>query len=232
MTAQNTVENWDQAGTTALIPPQTLLRNTVKRVTLDLTTKNGALVVACVARLWTTGLTGNFYFRIRRMQLPGLTNKLSVPAPYVDYTGGSANSPTTSAVQNTTVAAGVTAINMTATPTGFVGAAGAPAIICACGSTTAPGTTATVTLNLEFMKCVAAWSSTNTTALTAVWVDAPTSLPRLASEVISNLAEIAGPYWLEGGAVYEILFDYASATAGEPLGIACYAEYYTSDQTQ
>lgn len=218
-----TTPTWTDAAS-ALVAAQILAPAKVSRTELDLSGKVGAYVVACVGRTHTTAITSNWFFRIRRMVL---NEAKSQPGGPINYTGAAA-AASIATVQDTTVASNLTTIPMTSTPTGL---GTQDKAICFTGHSQPSGLTQGVTVPAEFCRLVAAWSNTNTSAGTTIWVDAPTTVTKVASEVVSNSAEIIGPLWLPGGARYEVIFDYAAATAGENLVIAAYYQTYDSDDT-
>lgn len=216
-----TTPSWTDSAT-ALIAPQVLVKGSVTRATLDLTGKIGADLVCFVGRSFSTGLTGNFFIRIRRMFL---NKTLSQPAG-IGYTGGNTSVCTTQKVGATTVASAVTSFVVNAT------AFTANDLLCfnahTYTNTTGVGTGLTQgqTLAAEFMRF-----ATYVAASTSIYVDAPSLYVKAAGEIITNQAESIGPVWLEGGAQYEIIFDASSITAGDPLIITCYYQRYDSDST-
>ena len=207
----------------ALVAPQILAKGNCVRTTLDLSAKVGASLACCVGRSHTTGLTGNFYIIVRRLYL---TKTLTVPGQGVEYVGGSTTGSTTVAVQNTTIASAATVITMTATPTNF---GSADQLIVWSGHTQPSGLTNSVTVQAEWSRLAARFNAVASSGGTTIYVDAPTKYARIASEVCINQAELMGPIWLPGGAMYEVIFDYAAATAGENLIVAAYAQTYDDD---
>jgi hypothetical protein len=193
------------------------------RSTLDLSDKVGASLVCCIGRTHTTAITGNIYVIVRRMFL---NKTLSMPSKAIEYV-----SLTTAcsvvAVQNTTVASGVTVIPMTATPTGLL----KDTIVCFTGDTQPSVLTQGVTVQAEWCRVASPFNATASSGGTALFLDAPTKYARLASEVVTNQAEIIGPIWLQGGGQYEVIFDYIAATAGEPYIVAAYYHTYNCDTT-
>ena len=214
----------------AIIPPMVLptgyaglVGSSIYHYELDLTTKNGGLLLLCLGRLTATGLTGNVFVNVRRKQLSSVN---AFPGDYVGYTGGNTTGATTIAVASS-VAIGQTIIPMTANPTAL-GSAGNANILFMGVTTTYTAVTVTAANTLfEFARIAAAFNATASLGATAIWLDEPSQLARTLSEVTSNLAEIIGPLFLEGGAKYDICFNAASVSAGGPVAIAAYWEELT-----
>jgi hypothetical protein len=206
------------------VPPSALVRST----TLDLRGKAGAFLVICLGRLTVVGLTGNIFVSVRRMEL---NSTQTVPADYIAYTGGNTNVATTVAVQNTTVASGVNIIPMTADPTGLGSAGNVNILFSGLTVTQASTLTATAALTAEWARMAAAFNATASLGGTAIIVDSPTRLARIASEQVYNNAEIIGPVFLEGGALYEVIINCLKVSVGGPIAVAAYWEELTCDTT-
>lgn len=213
----------------ALLAPTILARGAVSRTTLDLSTKNGAMITGCIARLGTTAITGNILFKIRRLKL---NNTRSVPDTYIEYMAGTAAAGST-LITTAAVGTGVTTFSVTSGGITNMGTTVTAMNYNACWlgvQSSITNATTGFSTNAEWVRvAMATWTATATAGV--LTIDAPSAVARVGSEVISNQAEVMGPYWLEGGAKYEIIFDYAGATAGESIGIAIYYETYDTDTT-
>ena len=227
-----TVSTWVN-NAAALIPPMVLpvsylglVADSIYTKQLDLRTKNGAMLVCCLGRL-TTAAIGSIYLNIRRLQLNSTDN---VPADYVGAILGSAVAATSVAVSTSTQSTSKI-ITMGATPT----ALGTNANVLFMGQTAVYASTQSVTVantSLEWSRVAAAFNATASLGGTALWLDSPLMRNTVSAELVTNLAEVVGPLFLEGGALYEITFNAEGGTAaGGPVAIAAYWEELTCDTT-
>ena len=227
-----TVSTWVNTAT-ALIPPMVLpvsymglVADSIYTKQLDLSAKNGAFLVCCLGRL-TTAAIGSIYLNIRRLQISSTDN---VPADYVGATLGSAVAATSISVSTVTQSTGKI-ITMGANPT----ALGSNANVLFMGQTAVYASTQSATAAntyFEWARIGAAFNATASLGGTAIWLDSPLMRNTVNAELVTNLAEVVGPLFLEGGAIYEITFNAAAGTAaGGPVAIAAYYEELTCDTT-
>ena len=203
-----------------------LVADSIYTKQLDLRTKNGAMLVCCLGRL-TAAAIGSVYLNIRRLQLASADN---IPADYIGMTLGSAVAATSVSVSTATQSTSKI-ITMGASPT----ALGTNANLLFMGQTAVYASTQSVTAAntfFEWARAAAAFNATASLGGTAIWLDAPLMRTTVNAELVTNLAEVVGPFFLEGGALYEIIFNAAGGTAaGGPVAIAAYYEELTCDTT-
>jgi hypothetical protein len=201
-----------------------LVADSIYTKQLDLSTKQGAMLVCCLGRL-TTAAIGSIYLNIRRLQISGTDN---VPADYIGATLGSAVAATSISVSTDTQSTGKIIV-MGANPT----ALGSNANVLFMGQTGVYASTQSVTVAntfFEWARIGAAFNATASLGGTAIWLDSPLMRNTVNAELVTNLAEVVGPMFLEGGAVYEIIFNAAAGTAaGGPVAIAAYWEELTCE---
>ena len=203
----------------------------IYRFEWDLTTKAGGMLVACLGHLTTTGITGNVFFRLRRKLL---SSTWVIPADYVSYQGFITTAPTVAYLSTTQASQSTGGAILNAATSTITNIGAGPALFLGVTTAWATGATVTVAMNTsyaEFVRVATGWSATASLGGTALLLDGPKRRVTLANEAVINSAEVCGPYWCEGGAKYDCIFDASQITAGGPIAIALYGETYDVDTT-
>src|SRR5262249_39639517 len=198
--------NWTDNVT--VVTAANLARGSTTRATLDLRTKRGAVLLAAIGKQGTTALTNGVKVLIRRT----LNNDATIhPAPVVELTSLSAAASSTTV--NVDSNSGQASVNV-ASITGFA----AGDIICIVDSAFTP-------TRLEFLRV-------SKTAGSIITVDANLKISHTAAQAdkVINKAD-AWAVWIDGGAKYEIIFDYGDDGAGEAVTVVCTAQTYDSDSS-
>lgn len=203
---------WTDSGT-ALITARCMARGTVVRTTLDLRTCFGAYLLAGVGRGGTTALTNGVNFIARRV--PN-NDGIHIAADVVNFTSSYVAAILKLINYGSNYSSGVTqmTIDGTGTPT-------AGEVMCLWGQTSIPSDGTALT-TLEFLRCATQSGGTSIT------FDTTTKQAHNDNEYITSKADCWN-VWIPGGAVYEVLFDYADDSAGESVAIVCYVQQYTND---
>lgn len=198
--------NWTEATVHAV---QTLARNATLRATLDLRARHGAYLLPLIGRQGTTALTNGVDVIVRRTVA---NDTIAHPGAYAAFL-----SQAVAAVSTTCAAtgngAGVTTLTVAATTSFAVGdiiLIGDPALVA----------------TLEWARVARIISGT------ALLLDAPTKLAHNdTTHAVRNKADAFGPVWCDGGATYEVIFDYGDDAGGEAVTVACYAQLYDSNSS-
>lgn len=188
----------------SVIAAASLSRGSISRATIDLRTKRGAYIFLGIGRQGTTALTNGVKVLIRRT----LNNDSSChPASVVELLSQitAASSTTVNSDSNS----GQAAINV-ASITGFA----ADDLVTIEGASQA---------RLEFRRI----SKTATGILTADR-NLENSHTAAQADNVRNKAD-AWVVWVDGGATYEVIFDYGDDAAGESVTIVSKAQTYDSD---
>lgn len=184
----------------------TLARNATSRGTLDLRAKFGAWLLMQCGRTGTNALTTGVIALVRRT----LNNDgRRVPGAFAHYATGQA----TAAISTTCAAsgnnAGVTSLTVAATTSFVVG----DILLVENGSDQTAS---------EFVRVARITSST------VFLLDAPTQFAHNStSHTVRNKADCYA-VWLDGGATYEVVFDYGSQAAGDTVVIEATAQVHDS----
>lgn len=175
------------------------------RGTLDLRVKFGAWVQIALGRGGTTAITNALNIRCRRIDNGGASpvGLQTAPLPPLASSLTAANSTTVASDS----ASGQAVLHLTS-GTGFA----AGQIICVQDS--GGGIT-----RLEF----ATISKVATNDLT---LDAPLRYLHTAvqADTVRNQADLFAPIWLEGGALWEVVFDYGAEASAQSVTILCVAQ--------
>jgi hypothetical protein len=198
--------------TATVVSAAVLARGSNSRGTIDLGGKVGAFLYLRVGRGGTTAVTDGIRCQVRA--LPGLTGSTTIhPVSSKSRTGGTTTAASTTCATSDS-SSGQQALNV-ALITGFA----ADDIVCVQDS--GGGVT-----RLE-------WARVSKTATGVLTLDAPLQFTHTAAgaDTVRNQADVFSPIWLEGGRLYEVIFDYGKATTGDGMVIHAYAEIYPSDTT-
>jgi hypothetical protein len=198
--------------TATVVTAQVLARGNNVRGTIDLANKVGAFLYPRIGRGGTTAVTNGIVVQVRAV--PGLTGSTTIhPVSNKSRQGG-----TTTAVSTTCATtdsnSGTQALNV-ALITGF----SASDVICIQDS--GGGVT-----RLE-------WAYVSKTATGVLTLDAPLQFTHTAvgADTVRNQSDVFSPIWLEGGRLYEVIFDYGRATTGDSMTVQAISDIYPSDST-
>lgn len=196
----------------SVIAAAVLARGSTTRGTLDLRSKHGAYILAKVGRGGTTALTNGVNFICRRVLNNDTAAAGGVHPVMFDFLGSSAaaNSTTVNSDSNS----GQAALNV-ASITGF--AAGDTICIQDAGG----GVT-----RLE-------WHRVAKTATGILTLDRNLQYTHTAAQAdtVRNKADVFAPFWIDGGSLYECIFDYGDDSAGDSATVACHAQTLDSYST-
>lgn len=175
----------------------TLARNATARATLDLRTKWGAWVHVLTGRGGTTALSAGIDILARRTQSNGgIITPAAVPQMRTDTTAAQSTTCTASGSPNN---AGVTSLTVAST-TSF-----------AAGDLILVQDNASPTSVSEWLRVARVTSST------VLLLDTPTQQAHNnTAHTVRNKAE-AYAFWLDGGALWEIIIDYGAQSTGDTL---------------
>lgn len=196
-----------------VVPAQTMARtaNPV-RGTLDLRGKYGAYLYLKIGRGGTTAITNGVDLLVRRVVNNGTQGTVAAVHP-----GGVSLLSSTTAASATTCAtsdspAGGYVLNV-ASVTGFA----SEDIICIQDS--GGGVT-----RLE-------WARVSKTATGVITVDSPLLFSHTAAgaDTVRNKADVFDPIWLDGGSLWEVIFDQGNASGGTSEAITLMAQAQTWD---
>lgn len=194
----------------AVRSPTMLARGSVSRSTVDLTNLVGALLQIGIGRQDATAIDVAPQIRVRRVIAAGNSRRSGPTFAASGETTASVSGVAAGSGNN----AGVTTLTLNAAKT-FVAGMDGEINLCVIDNTTTPTTAS------EFVRQAFA------TSTTAKLLDAPTiSAHNSTSHTVSDRASIFGPIQLEGGAVYEVIIDYSSATTGSSIYIESHIEEY------
>lgn len=192
-----------------IIAPTTVARGSTSRGTIDLREKFGAYIFCKIGRGGTAGLTNGLDVLIRRI----INNDTA--------TAGGVH-PVCIAVQSSTVGATSTTVNSdsnsgqavlnVASSTGFT----AGEIICVQDS--GGGVT-----RLE-------WHRISKVAAGAITLDRNLQFTHTSAQAdtVRDNADVFAPIWVDGGALYEVIFDYGDDSTGDTATIAAQAQTYNA----
>lgn len=190
----------------SVIADSNLARGSTSRGTLDLRTKRGAWLFLGIGKQGTTALTNGVRVLVRRT----LDNDGTIhPAPLADFT--SIITAASSTTIDTDSNSGQAVVNV-ASESGFA----AGQYFCIVDASFTP-------LRLEFHRV----SKTASTEITAD-VNLKTTHTAAQADRVVNQADV-WLLWLDGGAKYEVVFDYGDDSAGEAVTIRARAQSYDSD---
>ena len=196
---------------TAVRAITTLARGATSRSTLDLTTKHGARLTLFIGRTGATALDVGIAVRVRRkiatspiIQVPGASEFSATSDTAASVAGVCENTGSPNPV-------GATSLTLDAAKT-FVAGTNGEIILAIIDNTTTPTTAS------EFVRQAFA------TSTTVKLLDAPLiSAHNDTAHVVTDKANMWMP-WIEGGCVYEVIFDYGAATTGDSVVIGAYAQ--------
>lgn len=187
----------------------TLAKGAVSRTTFDWRTKWGGFLFVRSGRGGTTALTAGVNFIVRRTINNAAFENVAGPIQFVSQIAVAASTTCAASGNN----AGSTTLTV-ASNTGF-----------AAGDLILAQDNATPTTASEWCR-VAALVST-----TGLLLDAPiVSAHNSVSHTVRNKAEVFA-VWLEGGATYELIYDYGASTTGDTLTIEAWAQTLDSVQS-
>lgn len=75
------------------------------------------------------------------------------------------------------------------------------------------------------------WHRVSKSSAGLLTLDRPLQFTHTAvqADTVRNKADVMSPIWLEGGSLYEVIFDYGDDSTGEPVTIQAIAQTYDSD---
>lgn len=195
----------------SVVAAQVLARGSRARGTLDLRTKYGAWLFVKIGRGGTTALTNGVDVLVRRV----LNN--DVAAAGARHPGGiqlTMSAPTTACNGNTTVA-GTSAAGQNEVITASVANFAAGDLICV--QDAGGGVT-----RLEWARV----SKTTISAGTGLTLDAPLHFAHTLAQgdTVRNKADALSPVWMDGGALWEVCFDYGDDAAGDSATVQALAQ--------
>lgn len=198
-----TTPSWSES---AVIAATTLARGSTSRGTLDLRSKRGAYLMMAIGRGGTTALTNGIQVLVRRT----INNDATIhPAAVVEFSSQTAAAVSTTV--NSDSNSGQAAINVAS-----IGAIVAGDVVCIEGASNA---------RQEFHRIskVAAGILTSD-------VNLKTTHTSAQGDTVRNKADV-WTVWIDGGATYEVVFDYGDDSAGDTASIVATAQVYDSDGT-
>ncbi len=199
----STTPSWTDGGGT-VIAFTTLPLNGTVRGTLDLRGKYGARLFAAIGRTATTALTNGVDLRVQAVpNNDGIRTLAPVVSRLSQFAAGVIPTISATNIGDTSV---VVSANTSLVKDDLVYIH-----------------TPTTFANGEFARI----SRINGTT---IQLDAPLKLTHSASDNFANKAD-AWSFWLSGGSVYEVIFDYGDDAAGGSVRVVCYYQTYDSDTT-
>lgn len=202
---------WTDSGT-EVISARCMARNTIVRGTIDLRTAIGAYLFVGIGRGGTTVLTNGVVARVRRV--PN-NDGIHFAADFMSFTSTTAAAILKLVNNGSDYAPGTVAFTIDGTGTPAVGDT-----LCFWGVTAIPADT-TALSTVEFLRC----SKSSTTSVTT---DTTCLQTHHDNDIITSKAD-TWSFWVPGGSVYEVIFDYGDDAAGESVAIVCYSQTYTHD---
>lgn len=202
----------------SVVAAAVLARGSLARGTLDLRTKIGAYLFVKMGRGGTTGLTNGVAILIRRVlnnntATPGGAHPggVMLPSSYVACNGNTTVNgtcgPAVTGYENELITVAVTNF--------AVGD-----IICI------QDADAGVT-RLEFHRVAKLTIHTGTGLTLDRWLQYAHTAAQ--ADTVRNKADVFMPVWIEGGSLYEVIFDYADDAAGESVTVQCLAQTHDSN---
>lgn len=199
----------------AVVSAAVLARGSTTRGTLDLRTKYGAMIFGKIGRGGTAALTNGVAFRCRRV----LNNDTAVaggshPQMFDFLSQAVAGISTTI---NVDVAAAQPEIKLASITSIVVGDM-------VCIQDSGGGVT-----RLEW----GVVSKLSVASGTGVTLDRPLQFAHTAAQAdtVRNKADVFAPFWIEGGSLYECLFDYGDDAVGDSVTVQCVAQTLDSYST-
>lgn len=202
----------------SVVAAAVLARGSISRGTLDLRTKHGAYLFIKIGRGGTTALTNGVDVLINRV----LNNNTA--------TAGGAHPGGIALISTTVACNGNTTIGGTCGPavTGYeneiitdsVSNFAVGDIICiqdAGGGVT----------RLEWHRVSKLTIHTGTGLTLSRWLQYEHTDAQ--ADTVRNKSDAFAPIWIDGGSLYEVIFDYGDDAAGESVTIHCTAQTYDSD---
>lgn len=182
----------------------TLAKNATVRTTIDWRTKWGGYLFVRMGRGGTTALSVGVNILVRRTINNAALENVAGGVQFVSQIAAAVSTTCTAA--GTPNNAGVTSLTVAST-TGF-----------AVGDLVLIQDNATPTTASEWVRVA------QVTSATVLLLDAPTvSAHNNTAHTVRNKAEIFA-IWLEGGATYELIYDYGASTTGEAITIEAWAQ--------
>lgn len=200
-----------------VLSDQVLTSGNYVRGTIDLKDKVGAYLYAAIGRGVTTALTNGVDLLVRPV---AGNNAITHPAP----TPQSRRSQT-AACNRTTLSAGTSPNDTTFGVASATGLA-ADDFMCLWGTASDPSglANAAALSALEFVHI----SKISGTTLTP---DAPLRTTQPSGAYVTDGADVFPRIWLEGGCVWEVIFDFGDDSAGGPVAVRALAHTYDHDVT-
>lgn len=192
----------------SVIAAANLARGSTTRGTIDLRAKRGAFIFLGIGKQGTTALTNGVNAIVRRT----INNDGTIhPAPVAEFVSeiAAASSTTINGDSNS----GQAAVNV-ASESGFA----AGDIFCIVDAAFTPS-------RLEFHRV-----SKVASGVVTADVNLKTSHTAVQADRVVNKAS-AWVAWVDGGATYEVVFDYGDDSAGEAVTVVAYAQTYDSDSS-
>lgn len=200
----------------SVVAAQVVAKGATARGTLDLRSKFGAYLFAKIGRGGTTALTNGIDVLIRRMLAAGAAGTVGGVHPFqMDLLSSIAACNGNTTISGTNVAAGDVEIH-TAAVTNFV----AGDLICiqdAGGGVT----------RLEWARV----SKLTVASGTGLTLDSPVLFAHTTAQAdtVRNMADVFVPIWLDGGSLWEVIFDYGDDAAGDSATVQAMAQTYDAN---
>jgi hypothetical protein len=212
MTTTTTTPSWSD--NVSVVGAQVLARGSTVRGTLDLRAKHGAYIFGKIGRGGTTALSNGVNFRVRRVLNDGTATAGMTHPIMFDFLSQAVGG--ISQTVSTNAAAGDVEIKMAAVTSIAVGD-----ILCIQDS--GGGVT-----RLEW----ALVAKLTVASGTGVTLDAPMAYAHTSAQAdtIRNKADVFAPFWIDGGSLYECVFDYSDDAAGDSVTVLCLAQTLDSYQ--
>ncbi len=205
--SSTTTPSWTDS--VSIIAAAVLARGSTSRGTLDLRAKHGARIFAKIGRGGTAALTTGVNFLCRPILNDDTAIAGHIHPENINLVGGTvaANSTT---VSGTNVAAGDVEIH-TAAVTGLAVADDV------CIQDSGGGVT-----RLEWGRI----AKLTVASGTGITLDRPCAFAHTTAQAdtVRQKSDIFVPFWIDGGALYECIFDYSSQSTGDSITIHCMAQ--------
>lgn len=197
--------SWTDTGT-SVVAAQVLARGSRARGTIDLTSKKGGYLYVRIGRGGTTALSAGIDVLIRRTVSAGTIIHPGASIPLLGQSAA-AVAPT---VSGSDVAAGDTEVHLSAITSLAVGDF-------VCIQDSGGGVT-----RLEWGRI----AKLSVASGTGVTLDSPVQYAHTTgqADTVTNKADCFAPVWLEGGCVWEVIFDYSAQSTGESITIQALAQ--------
>ena len=201
------MSNWSD--NISVVAVATLARGSSTRGTIDLRTKYGCFLFCKVGRQGTAALTDGVTVLIRRILNNDGATAGAVHPNFITLTGG------TAAASSTTINSDSNSAQNDVNVSSISGFSVGDFI---CIQDSGGGVT-----RLE-------WHRIAKTATGILTVDRPLSFSPTSgqSDTVRNKSDILVPQFVDGGSLYEVIFDYSNDTSGDSVTVQCLGQTYDS----